>query len=321
MKKAYAPPFTITPTVLALASEISEIVGKLSVIEAQITAPKLRKENFIKTITGTLEIEGNTLGAEKVTAIIEGKRVLGSVREIAEVKGAVAVYENLGKLDYKKESALLSAHKILMDEILKDAGKYRKIQVGVGGKSGVTHIAPPADRVPQLMGELFSWLESTTEHPLIVSSIFHYEFEFIHPFADGNGRIGRLWQTLILSKWKEFFAFVPIESVVWERQKEYYEALENSGADGESTLFVEFMLGAILEACKNIEKSNQKSNQKIISLIAQNPKITIAELVGISGLSESGVKKVIAKLKNEGKLKRVGSLKGGEWEVLNANKQ
>ena len=221
MKKAYAPPFTITPVILALVSEISELVGKMSAMETMVATPKLRKENFVKTITGTLEIEGNTLGVEKITAIMDGKRVLGSAREIAEVKGAIAVYENLKKLNYKKESALLSAHKILMDEILKDAGKYRKIQVGIGGKSGVTHIAPPSDRVPQLMSELFGWLGHTTEHPLIVSSVFHFEFEFIHPFADGNGRIGRLWQTLILSNWKEFFAFVPIERVVRKRQKEY----------------------------------------------------------------------------------------------------
>lgn len=300
---------------LTLVGEISELAGKLGLMEAQIATPKLRKENFVKTITGTLEIEGNTLGAEKITAILEGKRVLGSVREIAEVKGAIAVYENLEKLSYKKEFSLIAAHKILMDEILKDAGKYRKIQVGVGGKSGVTHIAPPFDRAPQLMGDLFAWLGNTTEHPLIVSSVFHYEFEFIHPFADGNGRIGRLWQTLILHSWKSFFAFVPIESVVRERQNEYYKALEDAGSVGESTPFVEFMLEAILSACKNIEKSNQKSNQKILFLIAENPKITIAELIGMTGLSESGVKKVIAKLKNDGKLSRVGSLKGGEWEI------
>lgn len=257
-KSSYKPPFTITSTMLTLVGEISELAGKLGLIESQIATPKLRKENFVKTITGTLEIEGNTLGIEKVTAILEGKRVLGGAREIAEVKGAIAVYENLKKLNHRQESALLTAHKILMNEILKDAGKYRKIQVGVGGKSGVTHIAPPSDRVPQLMGELFGWLASTTEHPLIVSSVFHYEFEFIHPFADGNGRIGRLWQTLILHSWKSFFAFVPIESVVRERQKEYYKALEDAGSEGESTPFVEFMLECILKALSQVSAACNK---------------------------------------------------------------
>jgi Fic family protein len=300
------PPFTITSKIIFLVGQISECVGNIFI------TPKLCKENFIKTITGTLEIEGNTLGEEKITAILEGKKVLGSVREIAEVHGAIKVYEDLSQWNYSKEKDLLKAHGILMGEILIHAGKYRLSQVGISGKDGVTHIAPPSERVPLLMSDLFGWLKSTKEHPLIVSSVFHYEFEFIHPFSDGNGRMGRLWQTLILYQWKPLFAMIPIESVVREKQQAYYKALEDSGVEGESTLFVEFMLESILEACQNIFESNQK----ILELMANNPKITIAGLMQELNLSESGIKKIIAKLKTENKLKRTGSLKGGEWEVI-----
>jgi len=310
------PPFAITSKIIFLIAHISECIGKISLTQTHIATPKLRKENFIKTITGTLEIEGNTLGEEKVTAILEGKKVLGSVREIAEVHGAIKVYEDLSQWRYSKEKDLLKAHGILMGEILTHAGKYRLSQVGISGKEGVTHIAPPSERVPLLMSDLFGWLKNTKEHPLIVSSVFHYEFEFIHPFSDGNGRMGRLWQTLILHQWKPLFAMIPIESVVREKQQAYYKALEDSGVEGESTLFVEFMLESILEACQNIFESNQKSNQKILELMENNPKITIVGLMKELNLSESGIKKIIAKLKIENKLKRIGSLKGGAWEVI-----
>ncbi len=295
MKSSYKPPFTITSKIVSLVGDISELVGALSAIETQIAMPKLRKENFVKTITGTLEIEGNTLGAEKITAMLDGKRVLGSVREIAEVKGAITVYEKLGSYRYKKEGDLLLVHKELMSEILKNAGSYRKTQVGVGGANGVTHIAPPADRVPQLMGDLFAWLDNTTEHPLIVSSVFHYEFEFIHPFIDGNGRMGRLWQTLILREWKSFFEFVPIESVVRERQRQYYEALENGGVDGESTVFIEFMLECIFEAVSSVN-----TDEIILQYLANNPKATAAQMADFLHITVRAVEKQIAKLKAEG---------------------
>ena len=324
---SYTPPFTITPTILDLVSQISEAIGKLELLAPTAITPKLRKANKIKTITGTLAIEGNTLGIEKVTAILEGKRVMGSVREIAEVNGAIKVYDNLDNFDYKKLDDLLSAHKMLMGEILTKAGSFRTSNVGVGGEEGVVHVAPPYDRVPQLMGDLFDWLSSTDIHPLIKSSVFHYEFEFIHPFEDGNGRIGRLWQSLILYDWKPIFSAVPIESVIKESQQGYYDALEAAGSEGESTPFVAFMLQAILRSCeeelaaeRDVPKTVPKNvpinrQEKIIRLMQGNSTITIEQLAHACDVSDKTIKRDIAKLKEEGRVERVGSLKSGRWNV------
>ena len=323
----YTPPFTITPTILDLVSQISEAIGKLELLAPTAITPKLRKANKIKTIAGTLAIEGNTLGIEKVTAILEGKRVMGSVREIAEVNGAIKVYDNLDNFDYKKLDDLLSAHKMLMGEILTKAGSFRTSNVGVGGEEGVVHVAPPYDRVPRLMGDLFDWLSSTDIHPLIKSSIFHYEFEFIHPFEDGNGRIGRLWQSLILYDWKPIFSAVPIESVIKESQQGYYNALEAAGSAGESTPFVAFMLQAILRSCeeelaaeRDVPKTVPKNvpinrQEKIIRLMQENSAITIEQLAHACDVSDKTIKRDIAKLKEEGRVERVGSLKSGNWNV------
>ena len=324
---SYTPPFTITPTIIDLLSKISEAIGKLELLAPTAISPKLRKANKIKTITGTLAIEGNTLGIEKVTAILEGKRVMGSVREIAEVNGAIKVYDNLDNFDYKKLDDLLSAHKMLMGEILTKAGSFRTSNVGVGGKEGVVHVAPPYDRVPELMGNLFDWLSSTDIHPLIKSSVFHYEFEFIHPFEDGNGRIGRLWQSLILYDWKSIFSAVPIESVIKESQQGYYDALEAAGSAGESTPFVAFMLQAILRSCeeelvveRDVPKTVPKNvpinrQEKILRLMQENSAITIEQLAQACGVSDKTIKRDIAKLKEEGRVERVGSLKSGQWNV------
>lgn len=213
---------------------------------------------------------------------------------------------------------------MLMINLLNNAGSYRHSNVGVGGKDGVTHVAPPPNMVPKLMGELFEWLQNSDEHILIKSCIFHYEFEFIHPFSDGNGRIGRLWQTVILKSFKEFFSYMPIESIVRQNQSKYYQALEDAGSVGESTPFVEFMLDIITkslkvyiqETKKSNQKSNQKSDQKIFTLMMKNNSITIKEICQEISMSESGVKKVIKKLKDENKIKRVGSLKNGSWEII-----
>ncbi len=254
----YIPPFTITNNILNLVSKISETVGQLKKIEATITTPQLRKINRIKTLVGTLQIEGNTLDEERMTALLDGKRVLGTKQEIAEAKGAIEAYDKLENLKYDSLDDLLESHHILMDKLLVKAGSFRMMNVGVGSKSGVVHVAPPYDRVPELMSDLFAWLKETDVHPLIVSCVFHYEFEFIHPFEDGNGRVGRLWQTLILYHWKALFAYMPLESVVREKQHAYYEALEDSGEAGEGTPFIEFMLLAILET---LEKTPQATPQ------------------------------------------------------------
>ena len=320
---SYTPPYTITSKILLLTNEITEMITEVSAIKKEKSAPILRKKNRVRSITGSLQIEGNTLSEEEVTAIIEGKRVLGSVREIEEVKGAIKAYEDLEQYDATKLDDLLLAHKRMMGGILKNAGSFRRSNVGVYGKEGVSHIAPPPYRVPELMGELFEWLGKTKEHPLVASSVFHYEFEFIHPFSDGNGRIGRLWQSVILGSFRNIFYYVPIESVVKKHQKTYYESLEAAGFVGESTPFVEFMLESIhlsvkdflKEYQKSDQKSSQKSDQKIYELMRQDSKITIKELALRLDMSESGIKKMITKLKKEGKITRIGGAKGGYWEV------
>jgi len=319
----YKPPYTITTKIVKLVSEISEKISDIKHIEKQYDTPKLRKKNRVRSITGSLQIEGNTLSEEKVTAMMNGKRVIGEYKEILEVEGAIKAYANLEKYDYTKENDLLLAHKLMMGGILTNCGNYRGGNVGVGGKDGVAHIAPPPNQVPKLMGELFDWLKKSDEHRIIKSCVFHYEFEFIHPFSDGNGRIGRLWQSVILKSHKDFFAHIPIESIVRANQQRYYEVLEASGSAGESTPFIEYMLEMIretmeeyiVESHKSDQKSNQKSDQKILEIMRENPKITIYELMAKMGMSESGIKKVIKKLKSEDKIQRVGGTRG-HWEIL-----
>ena len=319
----YEPPYTLTSKIVKLTSDISELITEIKFTDKHRINPKLRKKNRIKSITGTLQIEGNSFDETKVTSIINGKTVFGTQKEIEEVKGAVLAYEHIDDYDYKSENDLLYAHKLMMGNLLNNAGKYRQSDVGIGGSAGITHIAPPAGRVPWLMKGLFEWLNITDEHLFIAGCVFHYEFEFIHPFSDGNGRIGRLWHSLILKAYKDVFAYIPIENLIKENQAKYYKALKESGIAGESTPFIEFMLEIILQSLKEYikenvksnQKSSQKSDQKILQLIKQDPRITIAQISYDIGMSESGVKKVIKKLKDNGKLKRTGSLKAGRWEI------
>jgi Fic family protein len=225
------PPFTITSKIVNLIAKISEQVGALNA-SALNSSPYLRKQNRIKTIAGTLAIEGNQLSEEQITAIIEGQRVLGNARELSEVAGAILAYDALPELQPHKIQDLLKAHNLMMSQILPDAGKFRSKAVGIHKGNKVHHVAPPAHQVSGLMADLAGWLKQSKDHPLITSSVFHYEFEFIHPFIDGNGRLGRLWQTLILSKWHPLFLSLPLESVIKDNQKKYYQALEqaNRGA-------------------------------------------------------------------------------------------
>lgn len=233
----YAPPFTITSDILNLVAKISEQVGRLDA-SALNASPQLRKQNRIKTITGTLAIEGNTLTEEQITAIVEGKPVMGSVRELAEVKGAIAAYDALPTFQPGNIKHLLAAHGLMMADILSNAGVFRNKAVGIHKGDVVHHIAPPAHQVSGLIAELLHWLQHAKDHPLITSSVFHYEFEFIHPFADGNGRMGRLWQTLILSQWHPLFLSLPLESMIKEHQQAYYQALEQADdQSGQHTLY------------------------------------------------------------------------------------
>ncbi|MDZ4349845.1 MAG: Fic family protein [Xanthomonadaceae bacterium] len=239
---AYQPPYTITPEILNRVAAISEAIGRLAVLTDQAKALRLRRINRIRTIRGSLAIEGNTLSEAQITAILDGKRVIAPPREVQEVKNALAAYDRFETWKPGAEEDLLEAHRILMAGLIDEAGQYRHGGVGVMAGQQVIHMAPPADRVPDLMTDLFGWLSGTDAHPLIASSVFHYEFEFIHPFADGNGRMGRLWQSLILARWNPLFAGVPVESLIFEHQAEYYQAIQESTQQTDAAPFIAFML-------------------------------------------------------------------------------
>lgn len=312
----YVPPFRITDEIASLVIAIGEIVGHLLATADKLPTPQLRKQNRIKTIQSSLAIENNSLSVEQVTDIVDGKRVLGPPNEIQEVKNAIDAYQLLLELNPFAEKDLLRAHRLMMAGLVKETGHYRSGGVGVFSERGLVHLAPPASQVPTLMGDLFHWIKTTKTHPLISSCVFHYEFEFIHPFADGNGRMGRLWQILLLMRWNSIFAWLPVETIVKERQQEYYDAIAACDKQGESTSFIAFMLRCLLSALAEFKKSNQKSDQKIICAMRQNPAVSISELQGIVGLSESGVKRAIRLLKEKGIIMRVGGAKGGHWLVV-----
>lgn len=243
----YQPPYTITPEILNRVAAISEAIGRLTVLTDQARTLRLRRINRVRTIHGSLAIEGNTLSEAQITAILEGKRVIAPPREVQEVKNALAAYDRFDSWNPKAEKDLLEAHRILMSGLIDEAGLYRHGGVGVMAGQQVIHMAPPADRVPHLMADLFGWLAATDAHPLIASSVFHYEFEFIHPFADGNGRMGRLWQSLILARWNPLFADIPVESLIFEHQAEYYQAIQESSQKTDSAPFITFMLRMVLD--------------------------------------------------------------------------
>ena len=321
----YTPPFKITEEILRLVSEISEQIGALSVmLGARMPSPMLRKKNQIKTIHSSLAIEHNSLSLQQVTDVIEGKHVLGAPNEIQEVKNAVQAYRLMQSLDAFQEKDLLRAHGLMMTDLVETAGHYRKTNVGVFEGEKCIHLAPSADRVPTLMADLFEWVIRTDTHPLISSCVFYYEFEFIHPFTDGNGRMGRYWQTMLLSRWKGIFAWLPVETIVKKHQQEYYKAIAQSDAQGESTLFIEFMLNCILQTIKEQQKVTNKvtnkvtdkSSDKVLNLIKANPTITITQLMQKLSMSDSGVRKVLRKLQQEGRVVRVGANKNGHWEII-----
>ncbi len=322
----YEPPFKITSQIIDLISQISEAVGEINSLENSPRHLELRKENRIKTIHSSLAIENNSLSLEQITAIIEGKRVLGSPNEIQEVKNALQAYELLLTLNPYEEKDLLKAHKLMMADLVERNGKYRKDGVGIFDGNQVVHLAPPADRVPFLMSDLFEWLKNSDVHPLIKSCVFHYEFEFIHPFQDGNGRMGRLWQTVILKEWKSVFAWLPIETLIKENQVEYYNALNSSDSDANSTNFTVFMLQTILRTIKEIIETEKKitlkitvkitaNQKKILEAIKQNPFVTQEELSSIVGIAKLNINKNMKKLQEQGIIERVGADKNGKWIV------
>lgn len=294
----YQPPYTITSKIIHLIAQISENIGRLTVLEEIQDSLKLRKANRIRTIQGSLAIEGNTLSTEQITAILNGKTVIAPPKEVQEVRNAIKAYEAFQQWQPGQQVDLLQAHQMLMTGLIDEVGQYRHSGVGVMSGDQVVHMAPPANQVPRLMNDLLEWLNDSEEHPLIQSSVFHYEFEFIHPFADGNGRMGRLWQTLILSRWNPIFANIPVESLIYQNQKAYYKALQVSTDRTDSALFIEFILQMILDAILSSTDTAQDSDhvtaqvnvqvsdqvQRLFSAMKQED-YTLAELMQLVGLT------------------------------------
>lgn len=252
------PPYDITPTILKLISTISSKLGEVNANYLSSQSPQLRKQNRIKTIHSSLKIEGNTLSEDQITALIERKRVVGPEKDIREVVNAIAVYDKLTEYNFTSDKSFLKAHKELMTGLIKTAGKYRTQGVGIVKGKHVKHIAPPHTNVPFLMKDLFNYLKNADELTLIKSCVFHYEMECIHPFLDGNGRMGRLWQTLILMKEYPVFEFLPFETLINETQKEYYKSLSMSDKSGNSTPFIEYMLGVINKSLEGLLNYNNR---------------------------------------------------------------
>ena len=311
------PPFEITEAALSDVMEISELVGKISSTQNLSTSPILRRQNRIRTIYSSLAIEQNTLSLEQVTAVLSGKRVLAPPKYIAEVKNAYEIYDHLAELNPYSIDDLLLAHRTMMQGLVHEAGEFRSRPVGVVDNQGnVLHFGTLPQYVPYLMEELVQWTESSPFPLLIKSCVFHYEFEVIHPFADGNGRIGRLWHTLLLSKWNPLFAWLPIESIIHDHQVEYYAAINQSNAQGEGTAFIEFMLGIIKEALQEAideqpaEKPSMQSKEelrweKIADFLRTNSTIQNSDVQNFLDVSSATASRILNALTKEGKLIKV----------------
>lgn len=257
----YKPPFHMTDKMTSLIAEISEQVGRITVLQEGTISPHLRRENRIRTIHSSLAIEHNSLSLEQVTAILDGKRVLGNPNEIKEVQNAYEAYELMLRLNPASVDDLLKAHKLMMNGLVSENGRFRSGGVGVFDGEVLSHMAPPVEFVPEHIQNLFAWYQKSELHPLIKSAIFHYEFEFIHPFADGNGRMGRMWHSLLLGKWKEMFFWLPIEELIQSRQTEYYDALGAADKQADSAGFVELMLEIIRDSLTEITVVGRSTDQ------------------------------------------------------------
>jgi len=270
------PPYEITNKVLYLISSISEKIGEIR--SARLIKPptELRKRNRIKTIQSSLEIEGNTMSVEQITDLINNKRVLALKKDILEVKNAIKVYSKLDDFDVYNLDSLCHAHGLLMKGLIENAGQFRQSAVGIVKGNDIAHIAPPGDMVYSLLKDLFYYLKNDTDLLLVKSCVFHYEFEFIHPFLDGNGRMGRLWQTMILKNYSPVFEYLPIETLIKERQQDYYNVLGKSDTQGNSTGFIEFMLEIVnialeeLLSTQNISVTNKGRIQFFKEIIGDN---------------------------------------------------
>lgn len=339
---AYRPPYTVSGKAMDMMAEIAAAVERYRIRLEGPDGLRLRKANHVRTLRGTTAIEGNTLTEDQITAILAGKHIAAPAREIAEIRGAHAAYTAIETFDPFTLGDLLKAHGLMTAGLVSRPGKWRNVNVGVMDPLGnVVHMAPPFPNVPRLMADLFAWLRADDAPMLVKSCVFHYEFEFIHPFPDGNGRTGRLWQTVLLGSWRKELLSAPVENIVWSHQQEYYRALRDSTARADSGPFIDFMLDKILrtltakgEAAGTTKKTTKKTTEKpsepsasattrtpksadkILAIVRAMPDVTLRELTDATGLSVDGVNWNIRKLKSTGRLLRIGPDKGGHWQVV-----
>lgn len=308
------PPFEINERIMADVIEIAELVGRVSVTDKISMNPTLRRTNRIQTIYSSLAIEQNTLDIEQVTAVLSGKRVIAPPKDIAEVQNAYEIYDNMDKLNPYSIDDLLKAHSVMERGLLNEAGEFRSRPVGVADSEGnILHFGTLPQYVPKLIQELLEWTEKSEIHLLIKSCVFHYEFELIHPFADGNGRMGRLWHTLLLSKWNPIFAWLPIESIIHDNQSEYYNAINVSNNNGNSTVFIEFMLSVIKQALqesindkpKNTSSKSDLRWNKINDYLETHEYILNSDVQKLLGVSSATATRILVGFMKDGKLKRI----------------
>ena len=322
----YKPPFTVSAKAINLIAQISSQLEKYAIRMEQEDTLRLRRANRIKTIHSSLAIEGNTLSESEVQAVLEGKKVVAPLKEIQEVKNAIKTYELYPKLNPFSLQDLLLAHGTMMAGLVDEAGMFRKGGVGVFDGDKPIHIAPPADRVRDLMSELFGWLENADDHLLIRSCVFHYEFEFIHPFADGNGRIGRLWQSLILGRLNPIFEHLPVENMVYSNQQAYYHGINRSSDLGDSGPFIDFMLEEILNALvghqgkSNADIADEKGlnyqQQRVLGYLRADRHTTAAKIAADLDMSARQIERMLADMKAKGIIRRIGANRNGYWEIV-----
>lgn len=314
------PPFEINEKMLSDVIEIAELVGKVSIGSGIAVNPVLRRTNRIRSIYSSLAIEQNTLDLDQVTAVLSGKRVLAPPKDIAEVRNAYEIYDCMESLDPYSVDDLLKAHGVMVKGLVDEAGEFRSRPIGIVNGSGkIVHFGTLPQYVPQAVIELLGWVEKSDIHMLIKSCVFHYEFELIHPFADGNGRIGRLWHTLLLSKWDPIFAWLPIESLIHDNQSEYYAAINTSNCDGESTVFIEFMLSVIKQALYeasgavtqvSLAKADLRIN-KINEFLDKHEYITNRDVRELLAVSPATATRILSSLSKSDKLRRIRV--GSHW--------
>ncbi|MBR2836381.1 MAG: Fic family protein [Coriobacteriales bacterium] len=331
---SYIPPFNNTSKMIRLVAEIAESITQVEFSESLSPNPLLRRENRIKTIHSSLVIEANALTLDQVTAVLNGKHVLAPPKDIREVQNAYEAYDALQDMNPYSVDDLLKAHGIMMAGLVQDAGKFRSGNVGVFDGDTLIHAGTPARYVPEVIHDLFTWIRDAEDHPLIKSSVFHFEFEYIHPFSDGNGRTGRMWHSLLLRRWRPIFSWLPVETLVHRNQQAYYDALGDSEKTGDSTPFIELMLKIIDDTLKDVIDQQRRASKDgtnngtksgtnemtasdiLLELIRMNPQISVQEMCEQTEKSRRQVQRLLDSLKQAGKIERIGSPRNGYWKAL-----